>query len=332
MKRIPFWYVGLMLVLLSSGGATCRQWARPTDALAPAVFTGPPTLEEIIFAVNANSNRVSQLSTESASVETPGAPILRASLSLERPLRIRLRGKLIGQVLDLGSNDELFWFWAKSDPDRALYFAYHAEFVQAAANEVLPVGPDWLIEAIGLVNLDPSGFHEGPSQRPDGNLEVRSRIERRGAYFTRVLVIDSKYGWIKEQHVLDTSGRLLAVARCSNHRTYPASGVNLPHRIHIELPPAQMAFQLEVTNYTVNQLAGDAKDLFKEPYYDGFVPVNLAQPRPVQPPADAENPQASSGYSADHSAYSLHSAYAPSDGSQPHTAYRLKYRGYGGQH
>ena len=139
-----------------------------------------------------NWNRVSRLSTESATLGTAFAPALRANLSLERPRRLRLRGRLIGQELDLGSNDELFWFWARSDPERALYYAFHEQFSQQASNNILPVGPDWLIEALGLVNLEPSGSHAGPSQRLDGAYEIRSRKERGGAGCTRVLVIDPK--------------------------------------------------------------------------------------------------------------------------------------------
>ena len=37
----------------------------------------------------------------------------------------------------------------------------------------MPVGPDWLIEAIGFVQLDPGGQHEGPIARSDQNIEIR---------------------------------------------------------------------------------------------------------------------------------------------------------------
>jgi hypothetical protein len=234
---------------------------------------------------------------------------------------MRLRARFVVQELDLGSNDKLFWFWANSDPEHAIYYAWHEEFVQDATNNVLPVGPDWLIEALGLVNLDPSGWHDGPSERPDGRYEMRSRLIRRGANFTRVLVIDGKYGWITEQHVLDSVGRLLAVARCSNHRTYPAAGVHLPHRIDIELPPAQLAFQLEVGKYLVNQLTGDPIELFSNPpHFDGYRLINLAAPQSM-PAQSMPAPTEARGASV----------YAPEGAGYPHTAYRLKYRGYNGQ-
>ncbi len=312
MKTLPGWYLWLVLLLVCSGGASCRQWVRPAAPQSPIAFSGPPTLDDVIYAVNANSFKVRQLSTESATLSTAGAPALRASLSIERPLRLRLRGRLIGQELDLGSNDELLWFWARSDPEHSLYYAYHEQFVQGATNNILPVGPDWLIEAVGLINLEPSGLHEGPLQRPDGGCEIRSRLDRRGVAFTRVLVIDSKYGWVREQQVLDSAGRLLAVARNSNHRFYPEAGVTLPHRVHIELPPTQLSFQLEVSRYSVNQLSGDPNELFRRPDYDGYRLVNLSEQRSFVPQPNEPAP----------------SVYTPQSAGSPHTAYRLKYRGF----
>jgi hypothetical protein len=304
------------LVLICSSGSSCRQWSRTNDPLAPIAFTAPPTLEQIIYEINANSAKVRQLSSDSAFLSTAGAPTaLRATLALERPMHLRLRGRLVVQELDLGSNHELLWFWAKSDPEQALYYAYHEQFIQGATNSILPVGPDWIIEAIGLVSLDPSGWHDGPAERPDGGYEIRSRFDRGGMAFTRVLIIDGKYGWIREQHVLDTAGRLLAIARCSNHRHYADPGVTLPHRIDIELPPAQMGFQLEVSNYAVNRLPGDPAELFSPPL-NGYRMVNLAQQPPVAAPPNS----------------GARSIYAPQPTEIPHTAYRLRYRGYGGNH
>jgi hypothetical protein len=300
-------------VLVCSGGASCRQWRRSTEPITPLAFSGPPTRDDIVYAVNTNSARVRQLSTESATLTTAGAPSLRAKLDVERPLKIRLRGRFVVEELDLGSNDELLWFWAKSDPEQAVYYAYHQQFVLGAANSVLPIGPDWLIEAIGLVNLDPGVEFEGPIPRQDGSVEIRSRLDRRGTVLTRVLVIDSKYGWITEQQIIDLAGRPLAIARCSDHHFYPEAGASLPHRVQIQLPPAQLAFQLEVGKYTINQLTGDPNQLFSIPPYDGYRSVNLAEQRSVavQPPN------------------SQPSVYAPQDARMPHTAYRLKYRGFG---
>lgn len=270
-------YLLLMLTLFTSGGASCGFLSRNSDPLAPVVFVGPPTLDDIISATNTNSAAVRQLYSDSVTLSATGVPVsLRANLAMERPRRFRLRAKLVGPELDVGSNDELFWTWAKSDPDRAIYFARHEQFAEGAARRGLPIGVDWLIDAMGLVQLDPAGIHEGPTPRQDGTISIRSQIMRDNRPYSRVLVLDAKHGWILEQQVLDSDGRMLALARCSAHRFYQEVGASLPHHVQIEIPTARLGFQLDVSRYTVNQLNADASQLWTLPYFgEGYRPVDL---------------------------------------------------------
>ena len=86
------------------------------------------------------------------------------------PKRFRLRAEtgITGPELDLGSNDEVYWMWVKRADRPAVYWGRHDQFYQSAARDLLPVPPDWLIEALGVVQLDPTGQHEGPFQNRPG--------------------------------------------------------------------------------------------------------------------------------------------------------------------
>ncbi len=53
-------------------------------------------------------------------------------------------------MLDVGSNSELFWFWVREAPTRAVLFSRHDQFAQSAAAQILPIEPTWLPEALGL--------------------------------------------------------------------------------------------------------------------------------------------------------------------------------------
>ena len=88
----------------------------------------------------------------------------RANIALERPRRFRLRADtmITGPEVDLGSNDELFWFWVRRSPEPAVYFCRHDQFSSSVARQVLPVEPEWLIDALGVATLDPAGDHSGP--------------------------------------------------------------------------------------------------------------------------------------------------------------------------
>ena len=265
-------------VLFAASGATCYRNSYNAEPYAPVAFTAPPTLADIIFSVNANTDRVQQLHSDSAWLSVTGLPALRTTISLEPPDRFRLRAKLIGPEIDLGSNEEVFWFWAKKSPEPAIYYARRDQFGSNPAAAPFPVDPHWLLEAFGLVMLAPGDAHEGPFSRPDGNFEVRSRIPSPAGELTRVLVIDSRYGWILEQHLFDARGQLLATSRTTGHRFYEAYSVSLPHHVAIEIPAAKMSLQIDVSEFLINQIYDDPATLWAMPVIEGYTPVNLSAP------------------------------------------------------
>ncbi len=128
---------------------------------------GAPTIEQVIHSINANTLRVRQLETNGATVSVPGVPSLQASIAMEPALRFRLRAGtgITGSELDLGSNDEYFWLWAKRNEPPAVFYGRHLDYQRMPPNPVLPVPPSWLIEALGLVRLDPALPYEGPIVR-----------------------------------------------------------------------------------------------------------------------------------------------------------------------
>jgi hypothetical protein len=245
-------------LLLPAAGAGCSLDRRGYVAPAPVVFARPPSLAEIIHVVNTNSARVQQIRADSARLSVSGlVTSLQATLDFDRPRRFRLLGSssFTGPELDLGSNDEIYWMWLKRSEPPTVYYGRHDEFFSTAAQEVLPVPPQWLMEALGVVFLDPSGAHEGPSYvtTPAGALEVRSKLSSPKGELTRILLVDQQRGWIVQQHLLDARGQLLAAAAASDFRYDARHGVSLPGRIDITLPLAQLAFSFEADRYVINE-------------------------------------------------------------------------------
>jgi len=313
-RHLITWLIPFLLPLLTGCGMM-NFATRPVEPLAPVAFTGPPSLPEVMQIVNTNTQRVQQLHSDTASVSTPGFPSLRATLSVETPRRLRLRAKLFGPELDLGSNDEVFWFWLKSSGQPAVLFARHDQFAQSSAPQILPIEPTWVIEALGLVTLDPQGSYEGPFQRPDGKVEIRSRIFGGSGETIRTLVIDPTYGWVVEQHLADINNRPLATVIATNHRFYPNYGVSLPHRVEVRAASANLTFQIEVGQYFINRPVADPQETWSLPHISGQMPINLSS-------LPAEQWGATSGPSTP--TQPLPQAYAP----DPRTGYRPQYRGY----
>jgi hypothetical protein len=248
------------------------------------VLSAAPTLEEVIQVVNRNSGQIQSFTTSKASVSAPGLPSLRANLAFQRPRRLRLRADLLASSeIDLGSNDEVFWFWAKRNQTPGVMYCRHDQYAGSQTRQVLPVEPDWLIEALGVVELDPALPHEGPRQLPGDRLEIRTIRNTAQGPMTKVTVVHGSQGWVLEQHMLDAQGRLVASAVASGHQADPLTGVVMPRTVNIKCPAAQFSARIDLGDVQINRLATNQTELWQMPTYQGSPPVNICEMPPAAP-------------------------------------------------
>lgn len=271
----------LAVGLFSACGASCPRsppFAMPfARALPPAA-----TLEQVVAVVNANGARIHSYHAPNASIgitSVPLMPSLQSTIALERPRRFRLRSQLsgfTGPELDVGSNDELFWFWTKRNPSRELYFCRHEEYATSLAPQIMPVEPDWLFEALGLTTLVPEEIVRGPEPVGVNRLELRSLRQTAFGPLHRITLIDASSGWVVGEQLFDESSRLLASATMSGHRRDETNNVTLPRRIEIQWPPTQMSLAIDIHELEINAPANER--MWEQPHYDGFANVDLADP------------------------------------------------------
>lgn len=277
------------LLLFVCAGASCPRDRQLMNDPAPVVLGPNPSLEQVITAVNANSARIQQLQSSGATLKVGHLPALEANYAVDRPRRFRLRAqtRLTGPELDLGSNDQQFWIWVKQSPEPAIYWGQHDQYYRSAAQQILPVPPEWLIEALGIVRLDPTANYEGPSLVENGRIEIRSQVVGPSGPMTRVLVIDDQRGWVLEQHLFDANQAPIASAAASGFQYDPNTGASLPRMVEVHLPPARLSFTLRTEQHLVNQLSGDPAQLWKMPQMSGYPQIEITQPgRAPQPQLD----------------------------------------------
>lgn len=267
------------------------QWLqkRPQLEPTPILFQGPPTLDQLLTAVNRNTGAVDSLRSIDGRMTVQGVPAsVTVDLAYEQPRRLRLRAgtTLTGQELDLGSNDELFWFWARLSPQPGLYFARHDQFAASPNRGLIPIEPLWIIDAMGLPRFDLSHRHEGPLARGNGLVEIRSRIPTADGENTKITLLHQQYAWVMQQQVYDARGRLLASAQASDHEFFPHAAASLPRKVAIELPAAQMSFTVETQGYSLNMSSGDGSEFaLPQDQFPNVPLVDLADPRLAPPQA-----------------------------------------------
>jgi len=283
----PAYALLLLLTLFCSTGATCARALRNPFAQAgpsaPGVLTEGMSLDQVIAAVNRNAARVQSFQTTNASITVPGMPgipLLRGNIAVQRPGRIRLQAStvLTGPEFDLGSGDESFWLWVRRNEPPALYFSRHDQFVGSAAQQLMPIDPAWLLDAMGLAQLSPSDYHEGPVPQGNGRLEIRSVVQTRTGTVTKSTVVDATRAWILEQHLYDSTGTLLASVVAKSHRYYPEADVSLPQKITLSLPQAKLKLSIDLGSVQLNQLTNNPA-LWTLPVLDGYPQVDLGSIR-----------------------------------------------------
>lgn len=284
------WLPGFFTVLLlfSCSGATCnRSFRNPFVTLgppAPEILTPGASLDQVLVAVNQNASKVFSYQSNNASITVPGMPgipLLRGNLAAMQPGKVRLQAStaLTGPEVDLGANDELFWFWVKRNEPPALYFSRHDQFAGSAAQQLLPVEPQWLLDALGMMKFSPNDHHDGPFPHTSETVEIRSVMQTRGGQMTKSTILDSRRGWVLEQHVYDAQGGLVASTRAKAHRYYPAIGASLPQIIELRLPSAQLNLSIDVGDVQVNSLT-DNPDLWTMPVMSGYPQIDLGASTP----------------------------------------------------
>jgi hypothetical protein len=237
-------------------------------------------LNEVIEAVHNNSSRIQSFSSHEVALSGPGFPVtLRgASIVFERPRRLRIQaGTALTSEIDVGSNDELFWFWVRRSEMPAVFFCRHDQYATCAAAREIPVDPNWLIEAFGIVEFGPNERHQGPFARPDGRLEILSERQTPCGPATKKTVIDASTALVFEQHLYDYGGRLVASITVREHRLDPLTNLVMPKVIDLQYPQAEFSMLVNLGNAEINHPT-HGQTLWSMPSIPGWPPVNLADP------------------------------------------------------
>lgn len=278
----------LLLVVFCGSGATCSQSFRNPFVQygppAPEVLLAGSSLDQVVAAVNQNSARIASYQTNNASITVPGMPgipLLRGNIAAQQPGKVRLQAStaLTGPEVDLGSNDELFWFWVKRNEPPALYFSRHDQFAGSAAKQIMPIEPQWLLDALGMMQFSPNDRHEGPFPHGNGALEMRSIIATPSGQMSKVTIVDARRAWVLEQHIYDATGTLIASSRASNHRYYPEVGVSLPQDVELRVPAAQLSLLIDVGTVQLNTLSNNPA-LWSLPVLNNYPQIDLGTAAP----------------------------------------------------
>ncbi|MCY2966723.1 MAG: hypothetical protein NT069_24355 [Planctomycetota bacterium] len=222
---------------------------------APCVLAQHASAPEIIAHVNNNAASIRSWQTHNASISSPGIPFsVTASIVVEAPRNFRMVARSpLGPEVDLGSNAEHYWFWSRDDKSKRIYLANHETESGQPLNASMPFQPEWIMEAMGVIPLDPTRVVEVNRDPQAGTVTLsEDRVSPQGQPLRKVTVVNLCHGLVTEHALVDGQGRLIARAQLLNHVRDPASRAVLPAKIHLVWPVAKIDMVMALGTIEVN--------------------------------------------------------------------------------
>jgi hypothetical protein len=147
-------------VLTLLGG--CRREMIP-DPPAAVSKNAKPTAPDLVAYLNHNAQLVQSIKSTQLEIQAKQGNDsigLQGTLFCQKPRDFRLRANVAGQpAVDIGSNNEEFWFWisqAKDDDGVArVHYCSYADMAGGKARMPFPFQPDMIVAALGMGDYDP---------------------------------------------------------------------------------------------------------------------------------------------------------------------------------
>lgn len=118
--------------------------------------TKPPlVIPELVKKINARNESVANFSCSGVKVKVwqDGSRYrLSGELYYEKPEKFRLKiSSILGDELDIGSNDELFWYWSRRDKDPGLHYAKHKDYNKTRLKSGF--NPRFMMRSLGISEI-----------------------------------------------------------------------------------------------------------------------------------------------------------------------------------
>lgn len=284
-KRLYLATVAAFALSLSVGTG-CQSWFLRKDAQGPSpaarVASGTPTAQELVAFLNNNAQRLQTLECRdldlqaSRANETVG---LMGQLVCQRPRNFRMQAVVMSaNMVDLGSNNDEFWFWiGKSDPPY-LFHCSHQDFAQGRSKMPFPIQPDWIMDALGMAQHDPNKQYQIGQQTRQTIELIEPAVTPQGQPVRKVTVFNRTPLQVAAYMLRDMNGKDICSARIASFGHDRASGAFYPRNVHLDWPADKVRLSMRLDAVTVNQnLPPDrVASLFSRPNLTGVQTYNLA--------------------------------------------------------
>lgn len=267
--RTAICMIGLALGAIGITGCESTNWnwlKRDTGRDVAAKGGASPTVKGLVDYMNENARRVNSVRIDDVAVDATldNQPVgLRGRIYAERPRNFRMKVTFAGKdEVDLGSNQQEFWFWAAKNPDKYQYFCSYQDLEAGKVRMMpLPIQPEWVMETLGLGPYGPADKYQIETGRPnDPMLRLVEKTKSPQGYAVRkVIVMNRKEVRAPQPQVTayllldDATGQEICSATITATKLDQATGAILPYRMELKMPTQKMSMLLKLDGIRVNE-------------------------------------------------------------------------------
>jgi len=259
-----------ILALILAGGLGCASLDKilkpAKDAKPGPVNEEMPSAQQMVEYLNDNARRIQAIQCNSVAIDckqgNQNAPGLDGMVVLQKPNMFRLKAKVLGQnAVDLGSNQEEFWYWiSKADPP----YVFHCSHAAMAAGQVrmpFPFQPEMILAAMGIAEYD----HNKPYEvRPKGQYaELVERVNSpQGKAIARVTVFQRAPAQAGKPQVLghylqDETGKVICSVQVQDIQVVRQTGAVLPQKVVFQWPEQQVEMTMRFGEFVNTEITPD---------------------------------------------------------------------------
>ena len=288
------------LVLLASiTGCESTRWAWLKNDKGPKSPTpdgGTPGVAALVDYLNDNARRIDTVRigdldlTCTQGVQSVG---LTGHLVAQKPHSFRMGAKTLGNPqVDLGSNDQEFWYWiSKANPPYQVFCSYKDLNEGRVRQMPIPFQPEWIMEAMGLGPYGPADKYALEQDGKSIRL-VEKSTSPQGNPVKKVIVFERRPVRAPQPQVTDflllddATGKEICAAKITEVQIDRATGAILPRRLELRYPAEKMRLAMKLDSASVNQQL--PATVFARQTMAGVASFNLATMRvDNSPPAQA---------------------------------------------
>jgi hypothetical protein len=226
---------------------------------APPAPAATPDSASLVNYLNQNAQRVQTIRAKiDMDCKADRQSIaLGGQMACQKPRDFRLKANVLGQpAVDIGSNNQEFWYWISKAEPPYVYKCSYAEMAKGKVRMPFPFQPDMVLTALGVAEYDPRGNYQIKAAPRTLEL-IQDAVGPMGQPVKKVTVFNRVVAQPGQPQVLahalrDSKGVLICQAHVHKVQVDRVSGAVVPTRVTIEWPAQKISMKMDLSDVQVN--------------------------------------------------------------------------------